>query len=176
MSLRHFLGFCAYVWPDFLRKYVMARKAKHSEEFYREWMPRWAQGVCRAAGVEIHTTGLDRIGPGPYLVAPNHQGYLDVPALMGTLPGRPRFVMKRELLKWPFFGRMLYHSGMIAINRADRHQAIAAIEDALRKTKPGDMVYMFPEGTRTRDGRLGRVKRGIFYFAAHSGLPILPVA
>ncbi|MBM3269647.1 MAG: 1-acyl-sn-glycerol-3-phosphate acyltransferase [Candidatus Sericytochromatia bacterium] len=176
MSAAHFLKYMAYVWPEFVRRYVAASRAGHSEEYY-SWATRdWAQGMMRAARIDVHLDGVDRIGPGPYLIAPNHQSYLDPPALMAVMPGRPIFVMKRELLSWPFFGRLLRGARMIAIDRGNRQQAITAIENALKRLQPGEMVYMFPEGTRSRDGRLGKVKRGVFYFAVHTNLPILPVA
>ncbi len=175
MSAAHFFKFAAFVWPNFVQTYLAARRAGHSEEYYRDAMREWAQGIMRAAKVDLHLDGIDRIGPGPYLVAPNHQGYLDPPALIAVMPGRSRFVMKRELLSWPFFGALLKGARMIAIDRGDRHQAIATIEGALERLQPGEMVYMFPEGTRTKDGKLGKVKRGVFYFAVHTKLPILPV-
>lgn len=176
MGLWHFLKFAAYVWADFLRVYFKARATGHSSEFYRLERKPWGQRLMRQAGIDLTARGLEKIGPGPYLVAPNHQSYLDVPALLAVMPGCGKFVLKKELLNWPIFGRLLRNTGQIPIDRSDRSQAIGAIEESLRRLEPGDFVYMFPEGTRTRDGKLGKAKRGVFYFAVHAGLPILPVA
>ncbi len=175
MGTWRFVKLVGFAWTDFVNVYLRAKATGHSYEFYRAERMPWGQRLMKAAEIDIHSEGTEKVGPGPYLVAPNHQGYLDVPALMAVMPGCGKFVMKRELLGWPVFGRLLRGAGHIPIDRSNRTKAIATIEAGFRKLQPGDFVYMFPEGTRTKTGKLGKAKRGVFYFSAHTGLPILPV-
>lgn len=124
-------------------------------------------------GVRVHVTGLERLTPGAsYVFAPNHQSHLDILALLGHLPGATRFAAKQSLWRHPVVGGVLDSLGMIPIDREDSAQAIAALS-AVRSAH--DSFVVFPEGTRSRDGRLQPFKKGAFVMAIRLGLPIVPV-
>lgn len=96
-------------------------------------------------------------------------------ALVGMLPIRFRWVVKRELLKVPFFGWALGATGAISLNRSDRRQAVKSLRDGMSSLPDGWSVLIYPEGTRTSDGNLQPFKKGAFMIAVQSGMAILPV-
>jgi 1-acyl-sn-glycerol-3-phosphate acyltransferase len=107
----------------------------------------------------------------------NHQSLVDIAAIVMTLPRSQswRFVAKRELTRVPIFGQVLVASRHIIIDRGDRERAVASLREAARRIRSGTSVIIFPEGTRSSDGRLQRFKSGPFHLAIESQVPIVPV-
>ena len=106
------------------------------------------------------------------MLTPNHQSHLDILALLGFLPGRTRFAAKREMWRHPVVGAVLDTLDMVPIDRENPEVAIAAL--AKTDGAAGSLV-VFPEGTRSRDGRLREFKKGAFVLAIRAGLPVVPV-
>jgi 1-acyl-sn-glycerol-3-phosphate acyltransferase len=131
-----------------------------------------ARNLMRVCGVRVRTRGLEQLGPGPYIFAPNHQSHFDIAALLGLLPGVTRFAAKREMFDEPILGAVLRTMGMIPVDRDDPLSTI----DRLRSvTLDGGSLVIFPEGTRSRDGQLLPFKKGPFVAAIGLGVPIVPV-
>jgi len=131
-----------------------------------------ARNLARLCGVRIRVRGLERLGSGPYMFTPNHQSNFDIAALLGYLPGNNRFAAKKELFDEPVLGMVLRTMGMISI---DRENPLAAIETLNDLNRDGYSTIIFPEGTRSRDGRLLPFKKGPFVAAIHLKVPIVPV-
>jgi 1-acyl-sn-glycerol-3-phosphate acyltransferase len=87
-----------------------------------------------------------------------------------------RFVLKRVLAYIPFFGSALWMSGHIIIDRENPRQAFSALDKGAEKIRKGVSVFVFPEGTRSRDHRLGTLKKGGFVLAIKAGVPIVPIS
>jgi len=137
----------------------------------------WARSILKASRVRVSVFGGDRVRPGrPYIIMANHQGNYDIPALLGHLPIDFRWVAKAELFRIPLFGRAMRAVGCIPIDRGDRESAYGSLERAAAVLKGGTSVLIFPEGTRSPDGRLLPFKKGGFALALSSGVPIVPVA
>jgi 1-acyl-sn-glycerol-3-phosphate acyltransferase len=130
-----------------------------------------ARNLLRLCGVRLRVRGLDKLGAGPYVFAPNHQSHLDVAALLGYLPGITRFVAKKEVFSQPILGMVLRTLGMIPVDRDDPADAI----DLLNRRGETFSTVIFPEGTRSLDGRLQPFKKGAFVAAIKLGIPIVPV-
>lgn len=136
----------------------------------------WSLGIYRLCPFwKIEVNGREKIDRSkPYVIVTNHQSMLDVP-LMYVLPLNFKWVSKREVMKFPIFGWVLRMHGDIAIERGSsssaRHMMTMA-DDYLRR---GTSVILFPEGTRTKTGRMGRFKEGGFLMAKSAGVGILPV-
>ena len=142
-------------------------------------VPRsWSRTLLSVCGVRVVLENEEVIDPerAQILVA-NHQSWFDVLALAGHLPGGYRFVAKKEIEKAPLFGPSLRRCGHIYIDREDRAKALESLARAreiLEKERP--TVIMFPEGTRSRDGRLQRFKKGAFVLGIQTGVEVVPAA
>lgn len=138
---------------------------------------RWAKGILWLAGVKVHVEGADRIDwSEPHVVVANHQSWFDVFAFFAAMPGHPRFVAKEELGRIPIFGPSWRNCGHISIDRGDRKQAIASLDRAAQRVRDENLaMVLFPEGTRSPDGRLYEFKKGAFVLAIKTGVPIVPV-
>ncbi len=143
----------------------------------REYPRRWARTLIRWAGARVQVEGLEKVDwDRPMVVVANHQSWFDVFALTANLPANFRFVAKEELSRIPVFGRAWTECGHVSVNRSDRSQAIASLERAAGRIRDESLaVIFFPEGTRSRDGRLRAFKKGAFVLAIQTGVPVIPV-
>jgi 1-acyl-sn-glycerol-3-phosphate acyltransferase len=133
-------------------------------------MALWLAG----ARLEIH--GRDRIPRGrPVVFMANHQSNCDPPALLVSLP--PVLVMvKKEFYRVPVIGRGMVACGFICVDRRNREQALEAVEKGVAALKAGKSFLVYPEGTRSLDGRLQSFKKGVFVMALKAGAPIVPIS
>lgn len=137
----------------------------------------WAKAHLKVMGIEPEYTGLEHAaGTAPRVFLANHASNLDIWALTPVLPVTTRFVSKRTIFWIPVLGQAMALAGFIAIDRKDRASAIRSLGRAAEKVRRGASVILFPEGTRSRDGRLARFKRGAFHLALEAGVPVVPVA
>jgi 1-acyl-sn-glycerol-3-phosphate acyltransferase len=142
------------------------------------WIARrvWAPGLVHGAGARLVVTGLERLDPGrAHLVVANHSSWIDIAALYMASPVPLRFLAKRELAAVPFLGWYIRAMGMVFVDRRDPRRAHATVDHAQRLLESGRSVVSFPEGTRSRDGRVGRFKSGGFGAALAAGADVLPV-
>jgi 1-acyl-sn-glycerol-3-phosphate acyltransferase len=137
----------------------------------------WANFLIFISGVRVERHGLENIPrKGAFIIAANHQGAADILFALAYLPAGFRFAIKKELFKIPVFGWYLKKAGYFSIDRKLVLSAYRTVETIIEIIKQGESVLIFPEGTRTRTGELGRFKRGSLLAALKSGAPILPVA
>ena len=126
--------------------------------------------------IPLKVDGKENIKKGQsYVIAPNHQSYWDAFLMYGFLGVKFKWMMKKELGKIPFVGWACYMAGHILIDRSSRVSSMESIRKAESRLKDGMSVIIFPEGTRTPDGKMGRFKRGAFLISQELQLPILPV-
>jgi 1-acyl-sn-glycerol-3-phosphate acyltransferase len=118
---------------------------------------------------------LEDLPATPAVLVGNHQGMFDILVLMKYLPRPPVFVAKQELFRIPVLGPGMRAFGHISVDRKNSEKAIASIQTGKEQLlKYQQQVIFFPEGTRTRDGKMLPFKKGAFVFALESGLPIVP--
>jgi 1-acyl-sn-glycerol-3-phosphate acyltransferase len=126
--------------------------------------------------IPVHIEGLENIKEGQsYVIAPNHQSYWDAFLVYGFIGIKFKWMMKKELGRIPFVGWACKAAGCIFIDRSSRGSAKESIQKAESKLKDGMSVVIFPEGTRSHDGEMGKFKRGAFLISEELQLPILPV-
>ena len=136
----------------------------------------WGKSILVGSRIKVSVKGLSNIDlAGPYIYMPNHQSNFDIPVLLGHLPVQFRWLAKMELFKIPILGRAMRKAGYISIDRYDRESAFKSLDVAAKKIKSGISVLIFPEGTRSRDGKIRPFKKGGFVLAIDSGVPIVPI-
>jgi len=133
----------------------------------------WLKITC---GVKYQIEGAENIPESPCVFACAHQSTWEAIATQIFLPPLA-WVLKKELLRIPFFGWGLWATRPISIDRADRKNALEqVVEQGVEKIKEGRHVLIFPEGTRTPYGKIGRYKKGAAKLAAAAKVPIIPIA
>lgn len=138
----------------------------------------WAMRVSRRIlGIRIEASGLERIASGTsYVFMPNHASFLDGPLVMMLIPGAARVILKKPILRIPIVGTAMRFVGFVPVDRKGAEGGKKSIARAVSlMRRKGYSFLIFPEGTRTLDGRLGPFHRGGFFLALESGAPIIPV-
>lgn len=131
--------------------------------------------ILGSGGATLRVQGRQHFVRGAaHVVMSNHSSLLDIPVMMGAVPGSVRMVTKEELFRVPLWGRALHASGFIPIDRRNRARAIEQLGKAKQTLSTGVNVWIAPEGTRSRDGVLQPFKKGGFHTALALGAPIVP--
>src|SRR6266700_2475111 len=130
----------------------------------------------RVVGVRIRVRALERNPRGVCLFVANHTSSADAPAVVGAIPRRIAILLKESLFKWPIAGQAFTLAHFIRVNRGARDSAIASVEKATEALKSGQSFLIYPEGTRSPDGRLQEFKKGAVVMAIKAGVPIVPMA
>ena len=135
----------------------------------------WGRGVLLSGGVRVEVTRKAQAVPPQAVFMANHQSLYDIAALLATVPVPVRFLAKRSLFRLPFFGWGLAAAGFVPIDRIDRSRAKEAFKHALSALDEGAAIVLFPEETRSLDGRMKPFRRGGFLMALKAKAPIVPV-
>lgn len=137
----------------------------------------WSRMIARTALLDVRVHGAENVRPGTsYVFLSTHQSWMDIPVMLGYLPSQLRIAAKREVFHIPFLGWHMTRGGHIAINRGNTSEAVESLRRATASLRGGVSAFLFPEGTRTRDGSLQPLKKGGFKLALQSGLAVVPVA
>ncbi len=137
----------------------------------------WSRVLLGVPGVKLEVVQRAPLDPRrPYIVMANHASMIDIWAVFLAVPIPLRFIAKKQLGAIPLLGWAMRAGRFIFIDRQNAASARRSIEEAARRIKSGQSVVIFPEGTRTRDGRLNPFKKGGFHLALDSGADIVPVA
>ncbi|HJY62707.1 MAG TPA: lysophospholipid acyltransferase family protein [Ignavibacteria bacterium] len=140
-------------------------------------LKNWTRGGLLLYGIKVNLTGVENIEKGKgHIYVSNHLSYLDILVLLATIPDNIRMVYKSEISRIPIFGWAMLACGFISIDRSNIKSAMRSLEKGAQKVKKGLSVLIFPEGTRSPDGKTGEFKRGMFLLAEKSGADIIPVS
>ncbi len=136
----------------------------------------WSWLILATSGVDVQATGVDALTPGQtYIFVSNHQSIYDIPIVFSTLRYQVRIIAKKSLGRFPFIGWHLARTGHLLVDRRspDPRGILRQWKGLVSK---GLSLIIFPEGTRSIDGRVGRFKAGGFLLAIQAGLPVVPLA
>lgn len=137
----------------------------------------WAKILILVSSVKVNVSGNENIDKqGVYVFAANHSSVFDILVLLAFLPCQFRWMAKEELFRIPFFGQAMNKCGYIPINRSNPRESVRSVRRAAERIKSGTSVIIFPEGTRSKDGRIADFKRGGFTLAVMAGRPIVPIS
>jgi len=144
----------------------------------QHWCARWwCRLVAWSIFAHIRVHGTENVKPDQnYIYMANHSSLIDTPALFAYLPYQFRIMAKKELFYVPFMGWHLATAGNFPIDRSDPRKTARSLRKVIEGVRGGKSLAVFPEGTRTPDGKLQEFKHGAFKIAVRAGVPIVPVA
>jgi 1-acyl-sn-glycerol-3-phosphate acyltransferase len=140
------------------------------------WCARtWSRLILKTTGVRVTVRGIEQLDPRrSYVLAANHQSIYDIPILFASIPLQLRIVAKASLGSIPFLGWHLHRTGHLLVDR--RNPGAGIMQKMRRLVSESHSLIVFPEGTRSVDGRVGRFKKGSFLVAVDARLPVVPVS
>ena len=153
---------------------ILAWILKEEALLYRLYKFFWRASYS-ILGIKFRVEGQENIPPPPFIITPNHQSYIDGPFFIAFFPYRVKAMIKESIFRIPFIGQALRVANFINVKRESSLRASMAFRKAEELLKKGEILLIFPEGTRTRDGSLGKFKKGACRLARQAGVPILPV-
>ncbi|MGL4763242.1 MAG: lysophospholipid acyltransferase family protein [Sarcina sp.] len=174
------LSYMAYMGLFFAKSWIVpiilkVKGHEAAESFKHRSVQKWCKFTFDMIGIKVEYEGVENIPNDHCLFVGNHQGILDIPALMMGANRTVGFIAKKELLKTPIMGRwiMLCHS--VAIDREDPRDAVRVIKEGVDKLNKGYSLGIYPEGTRAKDGVLKDFKAGSLKLAIRAKVPVVPV-
>lgn len=155
---------------------IISRKITKDPFSFSKFSMSWAKSLIRVSGISLEVINPHNVElSNDFVIIPNHISLMDIPVLLATIPNI-RIMYKKDLQKFPFFGWVLKNSPFIALERDEQKKAYETLQETIETLRVGTSVVIFPEGTRSLDGKLGEFKRGALYMAIKANKPILPVA
>ena len=146
-------------------------------EFVHKVQQFWSRSFFWLMFLPVSVDGAEHIQPGQsYVFVANHQSMFDIWLVYGWLPVIFKWLMKAELRKVPFVGTGCKAAGHIFVDRRNAKAAMESLKEVERQLVGGVSTVIFPEGTRSKDGEVGRFKRGAFQIAWDLGLPVIPLS
>lgn len=174
-----------YFWYSLIALIPDMKKAKRldeqgdiakKDELVYENASNWAKTLVELTDTKVTVIGEDNIPKDEaVLFVSNHQGNFDIPILLGFINKPKAFVAKEELRKMPLLRTWMEYMNCIFLNRANNRESVKAIKEGINHLKQGYSMVIFPEGTRSTDGKLGEFKPGALKLATKSKVSIVPV-
>ncbi|MDR3056824.1 MAG: 1-acyl-sn-glycerol-3-phosphate acyltransferase [Prevotella sp.] len=148
-----------------------------NRKFWGYYPPKyWSKLACRLALCRIKVVRHSKLDPNKsYVFVPNHQGAFDIFLIYGYLNQNIKWVQKQELRKLPFVGKASEIAGHVFVDQSNLKSMKNTIVKAEAQLGKGSSMVIFPEGARTKTGKMGRFKRGAFVIAKEMNLEIVPV-
>jgi len=136
----------------------------------------WSWLILATTGVRVDVRGLERLERGrTYIFVANHQSIYDIPVVFASLPFQLRIIAKESLGRFPFLGWHLRRTGHLLVDRRNPDR-VGILRRWRALVGEGLSLIIFPEGTRSADGRVGPFKAGSFLLAIEAGLPVVPIS
>ena len=168
-ALPLFLCACVLIW---LGSFVLRGRT------FENMIKAACRAVLLACGIRVYVFGRENLAAGrQYVVMMNHVNFFDPLVFYAAFPGLARGAEEESHFRWPVYGSTIRRLGMFPISRKNSQRAVESMRRAAAwvRVRPDFSFAILPEGTRTRDGKLGPFKRGGFLLALGTGLDILPL-
>lgn len=148
-----------------------------TRELASTYLYDWSKDLLDIAKTSPVVEGHEHLELGkPYIFMSNHRSLYDIPTVVvGVAPHPVRLIAKADLFKVPLWGKAMWDAEIIKLDRRNREQAIRDLEFAGKRLKTGLCMWIAPEGSRSRDGKLRDFKKGGFMMALQTGVPIVPI-
>ena len=139
-------------------------------------MTRWAKISLAFAFLRVHIVGQERLNlDSPCVFMANHCSFLDILLVLAHSPHNFRFIIKKELFSAPLLGAALRRCGEIPMDRKNPRKALTSLREAADRLEQGISIAVFPEGTRSPDGKIQDFKKALFILPLRSRVPVVPV-
>ena len=149
---------------------------RRSEQKVQIFPRAWGKSICLLVGVKVRIEGAENLATDQtYIFVGNHVSQFDIFSFQGHFPHNFRWIAKKELFRIPFLGSAMLRSGIIPIDRSHGREALKSLNKAAEQISKGTSVLIFPEGTRSADGRLQPFKTGAVMLAINAGVPVIPI-
>lgn len=137
----------------------------------------WARGCVWISGAQLSVRGKENLYKHPIAVyAANHTSYMDTPVVFSALPFQFRILAKKELWTMPFIGWYLHRSGQIPVDSVSANATVSSLGGGVRALRAGMPLFVFPEGSRTPDGKMQPFLAGAAFLAIRAQVPLIPIA
>jgi 1-acyl-sn-glycerol-3-phosphate acyltransferase len=137
----------------------------------------WARSCVWVSGSKLRVIGAENLPKSQIAVyASNHTSYMDIPVIFSALPFQFRILAKKELWSMPFIGWYLNRSGQIPIDTRNSHASLSSLSAGAKTLRSGTPLVVFPEGSRTPDGKLQAFLPGAAFLAIRAQVPLVPMA
>jgi 1-acyl-sn-glycerol-3-phosphate acyltransferase len=154
---------------------ILSSLVDSSGNFGHRCARAWAWLILKTTGVRVTVRGVDTLDPlRSYVFAANHQSIYDIPIVFASLPLQLRIVAKESLANFPFLGWHLRRTGHLIVDR--NNPGAGVVRKMARLIHGSRSLIVFPEGTRSVTGAVGKFRGGTFVVAIEAGLPIVPVS
>ena len=175
-KLRFIYVVCAVIW--FSIKGYIAGFFTNREKFYRKRIEPSAKKIMKRLHSTLEIRGLENLDKNEnYVFVGNHRSYTDILILFLAAAASKRdiiFMSKKEIFKVPALGAAMQAIGVIGVERGETSKAMRSMIEATKSVKNGRNLVIFPEGTRSTDGKLLPFKRGGFIIATRAEVKIAP--
>lgn len=161
-------------------KVAMKLKKEGKWEEYKPFVDKhvkeWLNPLIDMAGVKFVVKGAENVpADEPIIYTPNHAGMFDIPAVFLNAPVMPMFIAKKELSVFPFLKHWMWVLDCVFVDRKNKDGARSSLHNAIEMVKNGRSLVIFPEGTRSKNGELGKFKGGAMKIAMETGAKVVPV-
>lgn len=174
-----FIYFWLYQIAVLPKYFKMKSLAKKNEAIMPRLQPvvrKWAQGMVKMSGSDIKVHGEENIpDEGPVVFVANHQSNFDIPIMLGYIKRSKGFIAKKETEKMPIVGGWMKYLKCIFMDRTSPRAALKSIKEGIQIVKDGHAMVIFPEGTRSVDGKMNEFKPGSFKLATKANAQIIPI-
>jgi len=177
-TLRYLVAYFVYMgfWGSRVLLAALFRVRQRPGGIYDRAAREWSRGMLRALRIAVQVEGREHLDPSrPVVYVSSHASQIDIWAILAEIPGTIRFVYKKGMDWIPLMGLAMRAARHIPIKRQVKSAAFAAYDEAAAYIKEGSSAVVFPEGTRSRDGRLQPFKKGPFVLAIAAQVPVIPV-
>lgn len=135
----------------------------------------WGKNCIRRAGIKVNVVGKENLPQGNCLFIPNHQGFFDMPLMLGFIEKPMGFIAKKEFLKFPIVNYWMKKMHCIFLDRENVRESVKSMNDAAENLKNGCSMVIFPEGTRSKGNTIGEFKKGSLKLGTKVDIPIVPI-
>lgn len=165
------IAYIPYLW--YLILGVFSKEKQNN--FLHRYTAIWGRVCVNLSHSTVQVIGKEKLPEGNVLYVSNHQGYYDIPLLLGHLPKPKAFVAKIELAKIPALSMWMRKMGCLFLDRGNLKQSLKVILQGIEQLKNGETLVVFPEGTRSKSYTMGDFKKGSLKLGTKANVPIVPI-